>query len=391
LERDDDDDDWPCFTFIDTPKGNRTTTDPGWLDLISDANSYLTVHLLFTYLFTVLTLYFLYKNYRRFIRTRQLFSLELVHSIAARTVMVTELPPYLRGERALAEYFEAMNLPVESVSVCREVGSLKELLDARTDALLKLEKAWTDYVGNPSTVQASDPMDNVVAPLVDVDGVESSVPPKLVVPHRPRPTMRPDWFKPKVDALDYLEQKFKVADELVKNKRLQGKFKATHAAFVTFEKMSFAQVAVQTAQASSPFDVHCHIAPEPRDIVWTNMTHAPRSIRFRELIVLASITMLFLFWIVPIDALAMLLSYKQIKKTMPWLGELIDRDERVRAVVQNSLPSVAMISLNAVIPFLLEGKTSLNTISSVLIRHPGLTYIQGFRARSLIEYSLMKK
>jgi hypothetical protein len=269
--------------------------------------------------------------------------------------MVTELPPYLRGERALAEYFEAVDLPVESVSVCREVGSLKELLDARTKALLALERAWTDYIGNPSTLAPSDPTNNVVAPLVDIDGVEAGGPPRLVVPHRARPTMRPSLVKPYVDALDYLDQQFQAADEAVRDRRAQGKFKATHAAFVTFEKMSAAQMAVQTAQASSPFDVHCHIAPEPRDIVWANMTHSPRSITMRELFVLACITVLFMFWIVPIDALAMLLSYKQIKKTMPWLGELIDKDARVQAVVQNSLPSVAMISLNAVIPFLLEG------------------------------------
>ena len=99
-----------------------------WLDLISDANSYLSLHLLFTYLFTILTLYFIHRNYKKFIRARQLFSLELVHSIAARTVMVTHLPAYLRSERALAEYFESMDLSVESVSVCREIQSLKKLL-----------------------------------------------------------------------------------------------------------------------------------------------------------------------------------------------------------------------------------------------------------------------
>lgn len=373
-ERDGDDDDWPCFIAIDNPKpSNRTGSplDPSkqWLDLISDANSYLTVHLLFTYLFTLLTLYFLYKNYRRFIRSRQLFSLELVHSIAARTVMVTELPPYLRGERALAEYFEAMDLPVESVSVCREVNSLKELLDARTHALLKLENAWTDYIGNPATIETSDPTHHVVAPLVDVDGDgradAAGQAPRMIVPHRSRPTMRPGWFKPKIDALDYLDQAFRVADEAVRKKRQTGKFKATHAAFVTFEKMSVAQVAVQTSQASSPFEVHCHTAPEPRDIVWTNMSHSPKSITYREVFVLGTMVLLFMFWIVPIESLAMLLSYKQITKAMPWLAELIDKDERVRALVQNSLPSVAMISLNALIPFLLEGSSFERTLYTI--------------------------
>ena len=40
---------------------------------------------------------------------------------------------------------------------------------------------------------------------------------------------------------------------------------------------------------------------------------------------------------------------------MPWLGHLIDSNEKIHAIVQNSLPSVAMITLNAFIPFVLEG------------------------------------
>lgn len=225
---------------LEDPNPGSNTTFPGrdWFDLISDTDSYLSLHLIFTYLFTLLALYFLYKNYRRFIRSRQLFSLELVHSIPARTVLVTDLPKHLQGERALAEYFEHMNLAVESITVCREVGSLKTLLDQRTEALLELEKAWVDYVGNPSTVAEYDPEVSAM-PLVDAD-MEGGGTSKFVVPHKPRPTLRPGWFKSKVDALEYLEKKFKDADDAVKKKRRTGRFKATGSAFVTFEKMSSA-------------------------------------------------------------------------------------------------------------------------------------------------------
>lgn len=65
--------------------------------------------------------------------------------------------------------------------------------------------------------------------------------------------------------------------------------------------------------------------------------------------------LLLFFWLFPITLLASLLSYKEIKKVMPWLGELIDRNDKIRAIVQNSLPSVAMITLNALAPFILEG------------------------------------
>lgn len=85
------------------------------------------------------------------------------------------------------------------------------------------------------------------------------------------------------------------------------------------------------------------------------MTTSLGTSRFRELIVLGLLCLLFFFWLFPITALASLLSYKEIKKVMPWLGRLIDSNDKVRAIVQNSLPSVAMISLNASLPFILEG------------------------------------
>ncbi|KAI0317538.1 DUF221-domain-containing protein [Amylostereum chailletii] len=375
-DEDDDDDDWNSLAIppdSDAPK--LPTKERDWLDLISDANSYLSVHLLFTYVFTLIALRFIYLNYKRFVRARQLFSLELVHAIPARTIMVSGLPNHLRGERALAEHFESMNLSVESVSVVREAGALKTLLDKRTNTLLKLEKAWVKYVGNPSTVESYDPSDRAIFGEGDPASTEGQPPVRVIVPHRKRPTIRPRWFSGRVDAIEYLERQYHELDEAVRRKRKLGKFKATDVAFVTFEKMSSAQIAAQTVHAPAPFQLQTCIAPEPRDVVWSNMTLSTNSDRVREVVVLGALATLFFFWVIPITALASLLSYKEIKKATPWLGELIDANDRIRAIVQNSLPSVAMITLNALLPFVLEA----------------LTYLQGYRARSWIEYSLLKK
>jgi len=72
---------------------------------------------------------------------------------------------------------------------------------------------------------------------------------------------------------------------------------------------------------------------------------------------------LFSFWLFPIAALAGLLSYEEIKKALPWLGRLIDKNAKIQAIIQNSLPSVAVISLNALLPFILEG------INSMMVHH----------------------
>ncbi len=89
------------------------------------------------------------------------------------------------------------------------------------------------------------------------------------------------------------------------------------------------------------------------------MTLSQNTSRVRELIVMGLMAMLLLFWLFPIAALASLLSYEEIKRVMPWLGRFIDSNETISAVVQNLLPSVALISLMALLPFILEGKQSI--------------------------------
>ncbi|KAI6112230.1 hypothetical protein EDD16DRAFT_1521498, partial [Pisolithus croceorrhizus] len=88
-----------------------------------------------------------------------------------------------------------------------------------------------------------------------------------------------------VDALEYLEAKFK---ELMKSKKMETsrKVQATHVAFVTFEKMSSAQIAVQTAHALT----HGKSNPSSTgttDIVWDNIGNTPGSLFARDLLVLA--------------------------------------------------------------------------------------------------------
>ena len=257
---------------------------------------YLTSHLAFTYGFSILALYFLQRNYARYIPLRQLFSLELAHSIPARTVMVTSLPPHLQSERTLAEYFEGIHLGisgsagglgVESVSVVRAVGGMKELLESRTKALRTLEAAWAKYLGNPVPVQgdkavygyvptteaehivdAASPLRSPLAngnaaegQLVDLDSndepptsphlpasntdleaaLSASAPSRshIINPSKKRPTIRLSFFTKSIDALEHYAKVFRAADELVR-KRRKGKFRPTGVAFVTFESLASA-------------------------------------------------------------------------------------------------------------------------------------------------------
>ncbi|ODN85669.1 membrane protein [Cryptococcus wingfieldii CBS 7118] len=384
-------------------------------DLLLDPTTSSTIHLIFTYLFTFLCLSFFHSNFHKFVLAKQAFGLQLIHSISARTVLVTNLPAYLRGERALAEYFESCKWQVESVNVCRQVDLLKTVLERRTSALRKLEEAWAAWVGNPAQLggydphiysgkttpqeqeqQTQEPHEGV---LVDVDGADNGDTTSLLSaapqtygddtesdgqhPHahihiqttRPSPTLRPRILGTKVDAIKHWEKKFRLADEEVKELRRTGKFGSTHAAFVTFEDVRDAQTACQVIHFPHHSQVLTVPAPEPRDVLWGHISMSSREMSIRDLTVMAFMALLLATWIIPVSSLATLLSYQEIKKVWPALARVIDKSPRLAAIVQNSLPSLALITFNGLLPFLLEY----------------MSYVQGFKSRSATEYSLLRK
>ena len=172
------------------------------------------------------------------------------------------------------------------MSVCREVETLRKVLERRTDALLKLETAWADWVGNPANIKGYDPdvynggtkvvpeltasPQQTPEPLIpDLEENGNAEPPASNgerhrtstsmalanafadpenVPEshhhihttRPRPTVRPRWFGNKVDAIEFWEKEFRKADDEVRLMRKKGRFEATHVAFVTFEDVKAA-------------------------------------------------------------------------------------------------------------------------------------------------------
>jgi hypothetical protein len=121
--------------------------------------------------------------------------------------------------------------------------------------------------------------------------------------------------------------------------------------------------------------MHTALAPEPRDVHWGNLMLSSYSITLRQFLVLVATVLLLLFWSTPVFFLASLLSFDTVKKYSPWLAKQIDHFPAIGALVQNSLPSLAFIGFNALLPYILEA----------------LCYFQGLRAKSWIEYSLLKK
>jgi hypothetical protein len=123
---------------------------PSLTDLIIDPQTTITLHLLFTYIFSILALYMLHRNFHRFLRARQMASLERSDTTPAKTVIIQNLPTHLREVSALKDYLERQcDWAVDDLSIVKRLGSTyKKALAERNRALTKLEEAHWQYGGS---------------------------------------------------------------------------------------------------------------------------------------------------------------------------------------------------------------------------------------------------
>ncbi|OZJ03881.1 hypothetical protein BZG36_03954 [Bifiguratus adelaidae] len=365
--------------------------------------NYLAAFLFFTWFFTFLAYYFLFMNYREYVRLRWSHLMHLTKTVPERTIMVAGIPRHLRTDKALAEYYESLNIGnVESAHVVRHVDRLKDMLEARAHYLRRLERAHAEYWGNPSYRQDYDPeavieevekrrlellqnpdASSGVATLrrePGINGGRPSAEPLLPISHeRKRPTVKTGpfyLFGPRRDAIEYFTEKFVVEDLKVLQARSTQTYKSTTVGFVTFEHVRSAVIASQTIVSNEPFWCRTQMAPEPRDVYWTNVTIRGRERALRELFVQMILVLLVFFWVIPIGLISILTSEQTIFKIMPpGFAKAVANSVILQSIVKGFLPTLAVIVFMALLPMIMEY----------------LGKLQGVTSRSELEESTMSK
>ncbi|PWN31193.1 DUF221-domain-containing protein, partial [Meira miltonrushii] len=93
--------------------------------------------------------------------------------------------------------------------------------------------------------------------------------------------------------------------------------KPSSVGFATFVDAMSARVVAQSVHYPIPGYCKTSLAPEPRDIIWSNVSVPSNERRVRQLLVSAFTIALFVFYIPPLTFLASLLSPNTIKKYLP--------------------------------------------------------------------------
>ncbi|ORZ02958.1 hypothetical protein BCR43DRAFT_482456 [Syncephalastrum racemosum] len=377
---------------------NSTDPDNGTQPMDSSSSayyspSYLWVYLFFTYFFCFATFYFTFLNYRDYVHIRREFLLRIGKTLPSRTVFVSGIPPNLRSDRKLAEYFEQLGIGVvESVHIIRHVNRLLDHIKERARHLRQLETAYAKYWGNPCDDPSYDP-DHLLAeaerdssglrpltwhPTDVASGSSASLLPVAKKPNTNRPILRDGFMGccgPARDAIEYHTDQFNQVDGLVLKARRFGKFLPTSVGFVTFEHGVSASIAAQVLVDSTPFRLQVELAPEPRDVLWENVAMHGRERVIRKFMVFGILIFLVFFWIIPISYFSALTSVASLKNYFPWLMDLASKNKYLQQIIQGFVPTLAVVIFMAFVPLIVNL----------------LSVIEGFRTRSEAEESSFSK
>ncbi|KAJ1558687.1 hypothetical protein HK096_007310 [Nowakowskiella sp. JEL0078] len=390
-------------------------------------SKYLTVHLVFTWVFSFTAYLFVIKYYRGLVQLKLKFVEHVLRKtklqrIEQRTIMVYGIPLDLRNEIELASYFESLGIGrVEQAVICRRWSHIRRAVSLRAYYLSQVELSYAKVVFNhqnkisanrgqsllmlqifsyikgkiggnadaPSMPTSAEQIEGESAftslEIAEDDKAIKELKNKLRNfdrKYRPRHRVGIPGFGGKiVDSTEYYIQQFQVWDNKVRNFRESFDLSAaTQVGFVTFERPESAILASQILLNSQPFVCTARMAPEPRDLYWDNLaSHSanPYLKLVRSTFILTVLAILIIFSVTIISAVVTPLgNLKNFSETVPWTKPVIDA---MSPVVRSVLESV-------VSPIVLTTWTS--SLPSVLLM---MTQLQGLEAESWIEMGVLSK
>ncbi|CAN8303880.1 unnamed protein product [Cochlearia groenlandica] len=154
----------------------------------------------------------------------------------------------------------------------------------------------------------------------------------------------------KVDSIEYYTELInKSVAELETEQKAVLAEKQQTAAIVFFT--------TRVAAASAAQSLHCQMvdkwtvteAPEPRQVLWTNLKIKMFSRLIRQYVIYFLVALTILFYMIPITFVSAITTLKNLQKLLPFIKPIVDI-AFIRTVLESYLPQIALIIFLAMLP-----------------------------------------
>jgi hypothetical protein len=168
----------------------------------------------------------------------------------------------------------------------------------------------------------------------------------------------------KVDSIDYYNEKLKeLIPNLEKERTRALADEQQGAAFAFFSDRRSAAEASQVVHSPDALKWQVYAAPEPREVIWSNLAKPVSQRALRKAIVYVVVFLIILFFMIPILFISALTTLNNLETLLPFIKAIV-KIKALTAVIQAFLPQLALIIFLALLPSLLMALSKAEGIPS---------------------------
>ncbi|XWS12313.1 hypothetical protein CRYUN_Cryun37aG0079000 [Craigia yunnanensis] len=154
----------------------------------------------------------------------------------------------------------------------------------------------------------------------------------------------------KVDSIEYYNEKInELTQKLEAEQKVTLREKQQGSALVLFTSRVTAALAAQSIHAQMVDRWTVMEAPEPRQLIWSNLTIKFFERIIRQYIVYVVVFLTIVFYMIPIGIISAFTTLQNLKKLLPFLKPILDQDA-IKTVLEAYLPQLALIIFLALLP-----------------------------------------
>lgn len=312
-----------------------------------------------------------------FINLRQAYLLSPLYAnrMSSRTVLFTSVPKDYLDEGKLRRM---LGKQVKNLWIANDCEEIENAVNERDKVALKLEAAETKLIKTAVKTRAKAMKKGAHhedGTVNGVDGESGSVAAHWVQPKQ-RPTHRLKFLiGKKVDTINWcrseLERLIPKVNQMQDHYR-HGEATFIGSVFVEYYTQREAQAAYQSLAHHQPL----HMSPRfiginPEEIIWKNLKIGWASRVIRNILTMAFVTALIVFWAIPVAFVGILSNISALSapgSPIKFLGFINKIPSVILGVVQGLLPAILLAVLMALLPIILRwmarlaGKPTLSTV-----------------------------
>ncbi|KAJ6495774.1 DUF221-domain-containing protein [Mycena vitilis] len=274
-------------------------------------------HVAVSYLITLLVLGFIYIDGRAMVklRTQWFKSPEYMKSFYARTLSITSVPKKLQRDGGLNEILgKSLPYPITSVHMARAVGDLPKLIEYHNQTVRDFEAVLVKYLKGG--------IHHKSRPVVTFGGICG-----IGAVHK--------------DAIEFYTNKLKRTEAAVEEYRSKiDTRKPENYGFASLAAVPYAHVIAKNLAGKHPRGATVTLAPNPKDIIWSNMTRSRRSIACSRLTGYAYLSIICFFSLIPLFFVAALANLDSVTAAgyIPFLDSWYGDSQITFAIVSGVVP-----------------------------------------------------